>query len=115
MSVKKKMIIVTVIAVLVVAVFAVAFLATQKSADYYTQIDNDFVTEIPPHGSRFDFHGETKKKKEGRKRKLRDEPGGPFLCFLGVGGCRLVIVGLAEGEVVKGALLAEEEKYCEDL
>ncbi len=50
MSVKKKMIIVTVIAVLVVAFFAVAFLATQKSADYYTQIDNDFVTEIPPRG-----------------------------------------------------------------
>lgn len=50
MSAKKKTIIIAVIAILVVAFIAVAFLATQKSADYYTQIDNDFVTEIPPHG-----------------------------------------------------------------
>lgn len=51
MSAKKKTIIIAVIAILVVAFIAVAFLATQKSADYYTQIDNDFVTEIPPHGA----------------------------------------------------------------
>ena len=50
MSAKKKTIIIAVIAVLVVAFIAVAFLATQKSADYYTQIDNDCVTEIAPHG-----------------------------------------------------------------
>ena len=46
MSAKKKTIIIAVIAVLVVAFIAVAFLATQKSADYYTQIDNDCVTGV---------------------------------------------------------------------
>ena len=51
MSAKKKTIIIAVIAILVVAFIAVAFLATQKSADYYTQIDNDCVTEIAPHGA----------------------------------------------------------------
>lgn len=51
MSAKKKTIIVAVIVVLAVAFIAVAFLATQKSADYYTQIDNDCVTEIAPHGA----------------------------------------------------------------
>ena len=50
MSAKKKTIIIAVIAILVVAFIAVAFLATQKSADYYTQID-DCVTEIAPHGA----------------------------------------------------------------
>lgn len=51
MSAKKKTIIIAVIAILVVAFIAVAFLATQKSADYYMQIDNDCVTEIAPHGA----------------------------------------------------------------
>lgn len=51
MSAKKKTIIIAVIAILVVAFIAGAFLATQKSADYYTQIDNDCVTEIAPHGA----------------------------------------------------------------
>ena len=51
MSAKKKTIIVAVIVVLAVAFIAVAFLATQKSADYYTQIDNDCVTEIAPLGA----------------------------------------------------------------
>lgn len=51
MNAKKKTIIIAVIAILVVAFIAVAFLATQKSADYYTQIDNDCVTEIAPHGA----------------------------------------------------------------
>ena len=44
MNAKKKTIIIAVIAILVVAFIAVAFLATQKSADYYTQIDNDSFT-----------------------------------------------------------------------
>lgn len=51
MSTKKKTIIVAVIAVLVIAFIAVAFLAIQKSSNYYTQIDNDCVTEIAPHGA----------------------------------------------------------------
>ena len=51
MNAKKKTIIIAVIAILVVAFIAVAFLATQKSADYYTQIDNDCVTGIAPHGA----------------------------------------------------------------
>ena len=33
------------------AFIAIAFLATQKSTNYYTQIDNDWVTEIAPHGA----------------------------------------------------------------
>ena len=51
MSAKKKTIIVAVMVVLAVAFITVAFLATQESADYYTQIDNDCVTEIAPHGA----------------------------------------------------------------
>ena len=51
MSAKKKTIIIDVIAVLVIAFISVDFLATQKSADYYTQIDNDCVTGIAPHGA----------------------------------------------------------------
>ena len=37
--------------ILLVAFIIVAFLATQRSSDYYTQIDNDCVTEIAPHGA----------------------------------------------------------------
>lgn len=51
MNVKKKAVIIAVIAILAIAFIAVAFWATQKSTNYYTQIDNDYVTEIAPHGA----------------------------------------------------------------
>lgn len=51
MNAKKKVGIIAVIAILAIAFVAVAFLATQKSRNYYTQIDNDYVTEIAPHGA----------------------------------------------------------------
>ena len=38
-------------AVLIVLCMGVAFLATQGKTDYYTQIDNRWVTEIAPHGA----------------------------------------------------------------
>ena len=51
MNAKKKTTIIASIAILLVAFIVVAFLATQRSSDYYTQIDNDCVTEIAPHGA----------------------------------------------------------------
>ncbi len=51
MRVKKKAGIVAVISILAIAFIAVAFWATQKSTNYYTQIDNDYITEIAPHGA----------------------------------------------------------------
>ena len=51
MNAKKKVGIIAVVVILAIAFIAVAFLATQKSTNYYTQIDNDWVTEIAPHGA----------------------------------------------------------------
>ena len=48
MNAKKKTIIIAVIACLVVRIIAVALPDTQKSDDYYKQIDDDCVTEIEP-------------------------------------------------------------------
>ena len=50
MNIKKKVII-AVISILTITSIAVVFLATQKSTNYYTQIDNNHVTEIGPHGA----------------------------------------------------------------
>ena len=49
MNAKKKVGIIAVVVILAIAFIAVAFLATQKSTNYYTQIDTDWVTEIAPH------------------------------------------------------------------
>ena len=51
MNAKKKVGIIAVVVILAIAFIAIAFLATQKSTNYYTQIDNDWVTEIAPHGA----------------------------------------------------------------
>ena len=48
---KKKIGIVLVIAVLAIIFMTVAFLTTQTNTDYYTQIDNRWVTDIAPHGA----------------------------------------------------------------
>ena len=37
--------------ILIVVCMGAAFLATQGKTDYYTQIDNRWVTEIAPHGA----------------------------------------------------------------
>lgn len=37
--------------ILIVLCMGVAFLATRCNTDYYTQIDNRWVTEIAPHGA----------------------------------------------------------------
>lgn len=47
----KKMVFCIVAGILVIVCMSVAFLATQGNTDYYTQIDNKWVTEIPPHGA----------------------------------------------------------------
>ena len=49
MNTKKKVGIIAVVVILAIAFIAIAFLATQKSTNYYTRIDNDWVTEIAPH------------------------------------------------------------------
>ena len=49
MSSKKKIGIVIVVAVLAITFMTVAFLTTQTNTDYYTQIDNRWVTDIAPH------------------------------------------------------------------
>ena len=51
MTSKKKIGIVLVIAVLAIIFMTVAFLTTQTNTDYYTQIDNRWVTDIAPHGA----------------------------------------------------------------
>lgn len=51
MSSKKKIGIVIVVAVLAITFMTVAFLTTQTNTDYYTQIDNRWVTDIAPHGA----------------------------------------------------------------
>ena len=82
MNAKKKVWIIAVIVILV-AFIAVAFLATQKSTNYYTQIDNDWVTEIAPHGvmnyrytlAAYDENGDEKElmvSLPGQKRSLRN-------------------------------------------
>jgi uncharacterized membrane protein len=48
MSSKKKIGIVIVVAVLAITFMTVAFLTTQTNTDYYTQIDNRWVTDIAP-------------------------------------------------------------------
>ena len=48
---KKKIGIVIVVAVLAITFMTVAFLTTQTNTDYYTQIDNRWVTDIAPHGA----------------------------------------------------------------
>ena len=48
MTSKKKIGIVLVIAVLAIIFMTVAFLTTQTNTDYYTQIDNRWVTDIAP-------------------------------------------------------------------
>ena len=61
------------LAVLGVACIAVAFLATQKSADYYTQIDNDCVTEIAPHGAMNDRYTLSAYDETGAEKELSFE------------------------------------------
>lgn len=51
MSNKKTIIIGTGIAVIVLGFMTVAFLTTQTNTNYYTQVDNRWVTEIAPHGA----------------------------------------------------------------
>lgn len=48
---QEKIGIVIVIAVLAITFMTVAFLTTQTNTDYYTQIDNRWVTDIAPHGA----------------------------------------------------------------
>jgi len=55
--------------VLIVLCMGVAFLATQGKTDYYTQIDNRWVTEIDPHGTmnyeyNLDAYDETGKERD---------------------------------------------------
>lgn len=47
----KKVILGIIAVVLLISCMAVAFFITQGNNDYYTQIDNRWVTEIAPHGA----------------------------------------------------------------
>ena len=51
MHFQKKGIIVAIAALFAVAIAAVPLIAVQPATNYYTQIDNSAVTEIPPHGA----------------------------------------------------------------
>lgn len=73
-------------AVLIVLCMGVAFSATQGKTDYYTQIDNRWVTEIAPHGAMnyeytLDAYGA-----DGEKRDITFETSkvltdGAYLCL----------------------------------
>ncbi len=86
MNTKKKVGIIAVIAILAIAFIAVAFLSTQKSTNYYTQIDNDCVTEIAPHGAMnhsytlvaYDENGDEKELTFETSRILTDDA---YLCL----------------------------------
>lgn len=81
----KKVVIGIVAAILVVLCIGVAFLATQNE-DYYTQIDNNWVQEIAPHGemnykytlSAYDENGNEKDIVFETSRVLTDDA---FLCL----------------------------------
>lgn len=51
MSKYKKAGIILIVGILAVLFMTVAFLTTKTNEDYYTQIDNRWVTEIAPHGA----------------------------------------------------------------
>ena len=86
MNAKKKVGIIAVVVILAIAFIAVAFLATQKSTNYYTQIDNDWVTEIAPHGAMnyrytlaaYDENGDEKELTFETSKILTDDA---FLCL----------------------------------
>lgn len=81
----KKVVLGIVAAILVVLCLGVAFLATQNE-DYYTQIDNNWVQEIAPHGemnykytlSAYDENGNEKDIVFETSRVLTDDA---FLCL----------------------------------
>lgn len=81
----KKVVLGIVAAILVVLCMGVAFLATQNE-DYYTQIDNNWVQEIAPHGemnykytlSAYDENGNEKDIVFETSRVLTDDA---FLCL----------------------------------
>lgn len=67
--------------VLIVLCMGVAFLATQGKTDYYTQIDNRWVTEIDPHGAmnyeyNLDAYDET-----GKERDITFETSNLCKCY----------------------------------
>lgn len=116
MNAKKKVWIIAVIVILV-AFIAVAFLATQKSTNYYTQIDNDWVTEIAPHGvmnyryalAAYDENGDEKELTFETSRILTDDA---FLC-LKVAPFRGVVTW-AEAQFEE-LPVAVQEKYSSNL
>ena len=86
MSSKKKIGIVIVVAVLAITFMTVAFLTTQTNTDYYTQIDNRWVTEIDPHGTmnyeyNLDAYDETGKERDITFETSKVLTDGAYLCL----------------------------------
>lgn len=72
--------------VLIVLCMGVAFLATQGKTDYYTQIDNRWVTEIDPHGAmnyeyNLDAYDETGKERDIAFETSKVLTDGAYLCL----------------------------------
>ena len=72
--------------VLIVLCMGVAFLATQGKTDYYTQIDNRWVTEIDPHGTmnyeyNLDAYDETGKERDITFETSKVLTDGAYLCL----------------------------------
>ena len=73
-------------AVLIVLCMGVAFLATQGKTDYYTQIDNRWVTEIAPHGAmnyeyNLDAYDETGKERDITFESSKVLTDGAYICL----------------------------------
>ena len=86
MSSKKKIGIVIVVAVLAITFMTVAFLTTQTNTDYYTQIDNRWVTEIDPHGTmnyeyNLDAYDESGKERDITFETSKVLTDGAYLCL----------------------------------
>lgn len=72
--------------ILIVVCMGATFLATQGKTDYYTQIDNRWVTEIAPHGAMnyeytLDAYDETGKKQDITFETSKVLTEGAYLCL----------------------------------
>lgn len=84
---KKKNIIIGISAVIIAFAFmTVAFLTTQTNTNYYTQINNKWVTEIAPHGNMHYKYTLDAYDEKGSKKSITFETGkklteDAFLCL----------------------------------
>lgn len=72
--------------ILIVLCMSVVFFVTQGNTDYYTQIDNRWVTEIAPHGAMNNKYTLVAYNENGEKRDITFETSkilteGAYLCL----------------------------------